>query len=195
MPAAGCTSFLVAEATGTRESVQKWGARRLLTPMTFMSPMTTPEARSLPKSGAQSWRGRPALSKSRAGPTPSRWQPATSRGAMSCLWRARATKPVRSWATPSFPTPITRPLRRRLVRPRGERAMAEPLWTAREIAAALETSPPDSTGVDGVSIDSRTVKRGDIFFAIRGERMDGHRFAEAAVDKGAAAAVVDQAFE
>ena len=75
--------------------------------------------------------------------------------------------------------------------------MAEPLWTALEISAALETTPPGSTGVpvNGVSIDSRTLKHGDLFFAIKGERMDGHRFVAAAFDKGAAAAVVEQAFE
>ncbi len=75
--------------------------------------------------------------------------------------------------------------------------MAEPLWTALEISAALETTPPGSTGVpvNGVSIDSRTLKHGDLFFAIKGERMDGHRFVAAAFDKGAAAVVVEQGFE
>ena len=42
-----------------------------------------------------------------------RWRPATLKGAMSCSWRARATRQGRSWARPLFPTPITRPLRRR----------------------------------------------------------------------------------
>jgi UDP-N-acetylmuramoyl-tripeptide--D-alanyl-D-alanine ligase len=75
--------------------------------------------------------------------------------------------------------------------------MVEPLWTIPEIAAALETSPPHtiSVPVNGVSIDSRTLKSGDLFFAIKGDRMDGHRFIAAAIDKGAAAAVVEQGFE
>ncbi len=75
--------------------------------------------------------------------------------------------------------------------------MADPLWTTQEIAAALESTPTGSHAipVSGISIDSRTLKRGDLFFAIKGERMDGHRFAEAAIDNGAAAAVVEQAFE
>ena len=42
----------------------------------------------------------------------------------------------------------------------------------------------------GYSIDSRTVQPGDLFFAIRGERLDGHDFVEAALSKGAVAAVV-----
>ena len=45
---AGCTSFLAAAATGTRESVPRWACGRHLTPTTSMSPMTTPGARSLP---------------------------------------------------------------------------------------------------------------------------------------------------
>src|SRR5271167_4918980 len=42
----------------------------------------------------------------------------------------------------------------------------------------------------GYSIDSRTVQSGDLFFAVRGERLDGHDFVEAALAKGAVAAVV-----
>ena len=75
--------------------------------------------------------------------------------------------------------------------------MADPLWTIAEIEAALETTSTGSPAisVNGVSIDSRTLKSGDLFFAIKGERMDGHRFVGAAIEKGAAAAVVEQAFE
>jgi UDP-N-acetylmuramoyl-tripeptide--D-alanyl-D-alanine ligase len=44
--------------------------------------------------------------------------------------------------------------------------------------------------VDGYSIDSRTVAAGDLFFAVTGERFDGHQFVETALKAGAAAAVV-----
>ncbi len=40
------------------------------------------------------------------------------------------------------------------------------------------------------SIDSRTVAPGELFFAVKGERLDGHDFVNAALEKGAAAAVV-----
>src|SRR3989440_6364844 len=40
------------------------------------------------------------------------------------------------------------------------------------------------------SIDSRTIQPGDLFFAVRGERLDGHDFVEQALSKGAIAAVV-----
>jgi UDP-N-acetylmuramoyl-tripeptide--D-alanyl-D-alanine ligase len=44
--------------------------------------------------------------------------------------------------------------------------------------------------VEGYSIDSRTVRPGDLFFAIVGPRLDGHAFVADAVARGAAAAVV-----
>jgi UDP-N-acetylmuramoyl-tripeptide--D-alanyl-D-alanine ligase len=42
----------------------------------------------------------------------------------------------------------------------------------------------------GYSIDTRTLEPNELFFAVRGERLDGHDFIEQARDKGAAAAVV-----
>jgi UDP-N-acetylmuramoyl-tripeptide--D-alanyl-D-alanine ligase len=42
----------------------------------------------------------------------------------------------------------------------------------------------------GYSIDSRTVGHGQLFFAVKGERLDGHDFVESALEKGAAAAAV-----
>jgi UDP-N-acetylmuramoyl-tripeptide--D-alanyl-D-alanine ligase len=42
----------------------------------------------------------------------------------------------------------------------------------------------------GVSIDTRTLKAGELYIAIRGERFDGADFAEAAIVAGAAGAVV-----
>jgi UDP-N-acetylmuramoyl-tripeptide--D-alanyl-D-alanine ligase len=45
--------------------------------------------------------------------------------------------------------------------------------------------------ITGVSTDTRTLKVGDLFFALRGENFDGHQFVESAFDKGAIAAVVE----
>ncbi|MFZ0745084.1 MAG: UDP-N-acetylmuramoyl-tripeptide--D-alanyl-D-alanine ligase [Terracidiphilus sp.] len=47
--------------------------------------------------------------------------------------------------------------------------------------------------VSGYSIDSRTVVPGELFFAVRGDRLDGHDFVVAAVERGAIAAVVSRA--
>ncbi len=49
---------------------------------------------------------------------------------------------------------------------------------------------PGDSEVLGYSIDSRTVAVGELFFAVRGERLDGHDYVEAALANGAVAAVV-----
>jgi UDP-N-acetylmuramoyl-tripeptide--D-alanyl-D-alanine ligase len=46
--------------------------------------------------------------------------------------------------------------------------------------------------IKGISIDSRTVKDGELFIAIRGERYDGHDFVPEAMRKGAWGAIVDR---
>lgn len=56
-----------------------------------------------------------------------------------------------------------------------------------------ELHAPDTNRVaKGYSIDSRTLAAGDLFFAVRGERMDGHNFIDAAYERGAVAAVVSR---
>jgi UDP-N-acetylmuramoyl-tripeptide--D-alanyl-D-alanine ligase len=44
--------------------------------------------------------------------------------------------------------------------------------------------------VPGVSIDTRTLEKGDLYIAIRGERLDGHAFVARAIEAGAGGAVV-----
>jgi UDP-N-acetylmuramoyl-tripeptide--D-alanyl-D-alanine ligase len=74
--------------------------------------------------------------------------------------------------------------------------MAE-LWTAEELANAtggrFEGSPPHALG--GVSIDSRSLAKGDIFVAIKGDNRDGHEFAAQALKAGAGIAIVSQPTE
>lgn len=53
----------------------------------------------------------------------------------------------------------------------------------------------DDVSVDDVTHDSRAVKIGDLFVAIRGLETDGHEFVEAALAAGAAAVTVDRASE
>ena len=54
------------------------------------------------------------------------------------------------------------------------------------------TGQGDPTAIvpTGVSIDTRTLKPGEIFFALPGEKVDGHQFLDAAFARGACAAVV-----
>jgi UDP-N-acetylmuramoyl-tripeptide--D-alanyl-D-alanine ligase len=68
-------------------------------------------------------------------------------------------------------------------------ALRAPLvLTAGAVAAAVGghlLSGDAAQVIDGFSIDSRTVQRGDLFIAIRGERLDGASFAARSVDAGA----------
>ncbi len=50
----------------------------------------------------------------------------------------------------------------------------------------------NSVSAHGYSIDSRTVCPGELFFAVKGERLDGHDFVEQALKRGALAAVVEK---
>jgi len=62
-----------------------------------------------------------------------------------------------------------------------------------ELAAATDgrvVSGSSHAGFTGVSIDSRTLKLGELFVAITGPRFDGHQFVAEVAAKGAAAAVV-----
>src|SRR5215472_2450089 len=68
----------------------------------------------------------------------------------------------------------------------------QPLFT---LEAMTQTARAERAGalpaaVTGISIDSRTVKPGEAFFAIAGENRDGHDFVPAALAAGAALAVV-----
>ena len=62
-------------------------------------------------------------------------------------------------------------------------------WVAAAVSGTLVSGDP-SCAFHGVSIDTRSIGRGDLFFGIRGERFDGADFAEAAIGAGAAGIVV-----
>jgi UDP-N-acetylmuramoyl-tripeptide--D-alanyl-D-alanine ligase len=68
------------------------------------------------------------------------------------------------------------------------------LWSQAELSAALGAAPssPLNTAVNGVSIDSRTLESGDLFFAIKGDAHDGHGHVARAFEAGASAAVVSR---
>jgi UDP-N-acetylmuramoyl-tripeptide--D-alanyl-D-alanine ligase len=71
--------------------------------------------------------------------------------------------------------------------------MSDALWTARDAAHAVDGRLSDGGwSAQGVSIDTRSLKPGDLFVALADQR-DGHDFAQAALDKGAAAVMVSRA--
>jgi len=60
-------------------------------------------------------------------------------------------------------------------------------------SAEFEGAGADDLAATGYSIDSRTIGAGELFFAVKGERLDGHDFITAAVARGAVGAVVSRA--
>jgi UDP-N-acetylmuramoyl-tripeptide--D-alanyl-D-alanine ligase len=66
------------------------------------------------------------------------------------------------------------------------------LWTSDEIAQATGGQSSGSFACNGVAFDSREIGPGDLFFAMKGEQADGHRFVENAFASGAAGAVVSE---
>ncbi|QDH35608.1 UDP-N-acetylmuramoyl-tripeptide--D-alanyl-D-alanine ligase [Porphyrobacter sp. YT40] len=66
------------------------------------------------------------------------------------------------------------------------------LWTAAGIAEATGGTASHDFQASGVEMDSRDVKPGDVFVALKGEAMDGHKFISQAFEKGAVAAIVDR---
>jgi UDP-N-acetylmuramoyl-tripeptide--D-alanyl-D-alanine ligase len=69
-------------------------------------------------------------------------------------------------------------------------------WTVEEVARALGVTPPGGVAplarLAGVSINSRTVARDELFIAIHGPRHDGHTYVAEALGAGALACVVAQ---
>lgn len=81
--------------------------------------------------------------------------------------------------------------------------MTVPLWSRDELTAVLELVEAATVDVDGISIDSRTLRPGDLFVALSGRAdaryrgaggsgRDGHDFVSDAAQRGAAAALVSR---
>jgi UDP-N-acetylmuramoyl-tripeptide--D-alanyl-D-alanine ligase len=72
----------------------------------------------------------------------------------------------------------------------------EPMMSLREASAAIGARVLGAdASFSSVSTDSRSLARGALFVALRGERFDGHQFLAAARERGAAAAMVDEGFK
>jgi UDP-N-acetylmuramoyl-tripeptide--D-alanyl-D-alanine ligase len=71
--------------------------------------------------------------------------------------------------------------------------MTRPLWTLQELAEIF--GPPTAATTQdagGVSIDTRTLKAGDLFVAVKGDTHDGHDHVARAFEAGASAALVSR---
>src|SRR5436190_17111005 len=60
-----------------------------------------------------------------------------------------------------------------------------------KFAGALDFSGDGTVVIDKIGTDSRTLKGGELFIALRGENFDGHNFVEAAAKANAAGAIVE----
>ena len=71
-----------------------------------------------------------------------------------------------------------------------------PLWTKQDLMSACKASDPTSNflknfnSIGGISIDERTINKGDLYIALIGEKFDGHNFVETAISKGACGVLV-----
>ena len=72
--------------------------------------------------------------------------------------------------------------------------MSNTLWTFADFLAATGGALEGAPGADvtGISIDSRTLAPGNAFFAIVGDRLDGHAYVKGALDGGASVAVIER---
>src|SRR5208283_4434571 len=89
-------------------------------------------------------------------------------------------------------------------RPGGGPRSAPRLWVSvadgtmtldlQQVARAMAADgEPAARPVTGWSVDTRTQQAGDVYFALRGEKRDGHDFVPQALEQGAAAVVVEAA--
>src|SRR5947209_5693767 len=72
--------------------------------------------------------------------------------------------------------------------------MSAAVWTGLALVGALDARVSGGlpASVSGISIDTRTIEPGELFFAIKGENNDGHDYVSAAFERGAAACVADE---
>ena len=66
------------------------------------------------------------------------------------------------------------------------------LWTSAALAEAVGGTASHAFEVSGIEMDSRDVRAGDLFVALKGETTDGHLFIDKAIAAGARALLVDR---
>ncbi|HET7335563.1 MAG TPA: Mur ligase domain-containing protein, partial [Rhizomicrobium sp.] len=66
------------------------------------------------------------------------------------------------------------------------------LWTSAEAQAATLGTASRDFSVSGISIDTRSLKPGDLFVALKGDARDGHEFVNAALKAKAGAALISR---
>ncbi|WP_417453825.1 UDP-N-acetylmuramoyl-tripeptide--D-alanyl-D-alanine ligase [Kiloniella sp.] len=70
--------------------------------------------------------------------------------------------------------------------------MREVLWTAADAASATGGENSHDWQATGLSLNTRSLEKGDLFFALQGPNFDGHDYVAKAFEEGASAAVVQR---
>ena len=68
-------------------------------------------------------------------------------------------------------------------------------FTINDLKKAIGVSPinvKNDLQLSGISIDSRKIKQGDLFIAIKGDRFNGHNYIDEAFQNGAIVAITEQ---
>ena len=65
-------------------------------------------------------------------------------------------------------------------------------WKVNIIEEILRRKINSNTKINNASINSRTVKKNNIFFGIKGKKIDGNKFADYAIKKGASLSIIDK---
>jgi UDP-N-acetylmuramoyl-tripeptide--D-alanyl-D-alanine ligase len=66
-------------------------------------------------------------------------------------------------------------------------------WVAKSVGGTLQSGDPELP-VGDVLTDSRSLRAGDLFVALKGPRFDGHSFVEDILERGAAGAIVERGY-
>ena len=71
------------------------------------------------------------------------------------------------------------------------------LWNSSELCQAIngKSMSNSSWQANSISIDTRSVKEGGVFFALKGNKEDGHKFIKHAFENGAVAVVVNNVYK
>jgi UDP-N-acetylmuramoyl-tripeptide--D-alanyl-D-alanine ligase len=70
-----------------------------------------------------------------------------------------------------------------------------PNYSLRELVSLIGCTADCEASVSGVAVDSRLLNAGELFFALKGEKVDGHDYLLQVASKGAVAAVVHRSYQ
>ena len=67
------------------------------------------------------------------------------------------------------------------------------LWTNKEInrALLLDDNKDKEIVFSGISIDTRTIKKGDLYIPVKGKKFDGHNYIGEAFEKGPLGSLIE----